>query len=63
MAGVNPVIVAYLIIEGIIVTAAVLGERHAYRQRLKMTEGHWEKTKERFKDPATGKLVDVYYNP
>jgi len=46
---------------GALVCASLVFERH-YRTRSKRTSGAWQPTDERFIDPTTGKLVDVYFN-
>ncbi|HTD36140.1 MAG TPA: hypothetical protein VK669_01405 [Candidatus Limnocylindrales bacterium] len=45
-------------------TVLVIGLLFERRYRGHVTEtGHWEKTGERFIDPASGKLVEVRYDP
>lgn len=46
-------------------TALLLGTlfEGRYRPRVHANAGGWQATGERFVDPASGKLVDVYYNP
>lgn len=50
-----------MLVIGALVIASVLFERH-YRTRP-AAGGHWETTGERFIDPASGKLMQVRYNP
>jgi hypothetical protein len=38
-------------------------ERWRYRRSLTGPEGRWLPTGERFRDPTTYRLIDVYYNP
>lgn len=54
----------WLLIVGGTITAGTLLERVVYKplQREKPGTG-WVKTAERFVDPDTGQLVDVFYNP
>ena len=47
---------------GCLLLLATLFERH-YRSKSMAATGNWQKTGERFRDPSTGKTVDVYYNP
>lgn len=53
----------YLFIEGGILVVAVLFEAWRYLPALNRGKGSWQETGERFMDPVSGKLVEVYYNP
>ena len=53
----------YLAVDGFILLLAVLLERKRYRTRVDRTQGHWQPTGERFVDPATERLMEVFYNP
>ena len=53
----------YLFIEGGILVIAVLFEPWRYLPSVNRSKGHWQATGERFVDPASGKLVEVFYNP
>lgn len=53
----------YLAINGLIVVSAVLFERQRYRARVDRSQGHWQPTGERFVDPTTARLMEVFYNP
>lgn len=53
----------YLLIEGGIVVVAVVFEPWRYLPAVNRNKGHWQATGERFMDPTSGKLVEVYYNP
>ena len=44
-------------------TAGVSFERWRYVRSLTSPEGRWLPTGERFLDPTTYRLTDVYYNP
>lgn len=57
------IVVAYLLVNGIGVTTAVLVERRGYRPRIDRDRGRWERTGERFIDPSSGHLIEVLYNP
>ncbi len=46
-----------------VVTVGVGFERWRYVRSLTSHEGRWERTGERFLDPTTYQLTDVYYNP
>ncbi len=59
-AGVS--LVVYLAVNGVIVVSAVLLERQRYHRRVDRTRGHWQPTGERFVDPTSGQLVEVFYN-
>lgn len=52
-----------LAVNGVIVVSAMLLERKRYRVRVDRTQGRWQPTGERFVDPATGRLMEVFYNP
>ena len=53
----------YLFIEGGILIIAVLFEPWRYLRPVNRNQGHWQATGERFVDPSSGKLVEVFYNP
>jgi hypothetical protein len=55
-------LVLELAVNGLIVVGAILLERKRYRVRVDRTQGHWQPTGERFVDPATGQLMEVFYN-
>jgi hypothetical protein len=46
-----------------VLTAGVAFERWRYVRSLTSPEGRWLPTGERFVDPTTYRLTDVYYNP
>lgn len=56
-------LVLYLAVNGIILVSATLLERKRYHVRVDRTQGRWQPTGERFVDPATRRLVEVFYNP
>lgn len=56
-------LILYLAVNGIIVVCAMFLERKRYRVRVDRTQGRWQPTGERFVDPATGRLMEVFYNP
>ena len=55
-------LVVYLAVNGVILVSAMLLERQRYRTRVDRTQGHWQPTGERFVDPTTGQLMEVFYN-
>ena len=55
-------LVIYLAINGLLIAGGILFERSGYRTRVNRTQGKWQPTGERFNDPTTGQVVDVYYN-
>jgi hypothetical protein len=57
------VLVIYLIVNGLLIVGGILFERRGYRSRVDRTRGKWQPTGERFMDPTTGRVVEVYYNP
>ena len=62
VAGIGLGIVIYLLLQGIVVLAALLFERGRYQPRV-TESGEWQETEERFVDPSTGQLMKVRYNP
>jgi hypothetical protein len=50
------------IIAGVVLLLGTLFEGR-YRPRVRGTASDWQATGERFVDPGSGKLVDVYYDP
>ena len=56
-------LVFYLAVNGFILVSAVLLERGRYRTRVNRTQGSWQPTGERFVDPTTERLMEVFYNP
>ena len=56
-------LVFYLAINGLVIAGAILFERSSYRSQVNRTRGIWQATGERFNDPTTGQVVEVYYNP
>ncbi len=44
-------------------TAGVAFERWRYVRSLTSREGRWQPTGERFLEPTTHRLTEVYYNP
>jgi hypothetical protein len=63
IAHVTIALVIYLAINGLIITGGILLERSSYRSNADRTQGKWQPTGERFNDPTTGQIVEVYYNP
>lgn len=56
-------LVVYLAVNGLILLSAMLFERQRYRSRVDRSQGHWQPTGERFVDPTTERLMEVFYNP
>ncbi|GHO62205.1 hypothetical protein KSC_010970 [Ktedonobacter sp. SOSP1-52] len=56
-------LVLYLAVNGFILICAMLLERQRYRTRVDRTQEHWQPTGERFIDPTSKRLMEVYYNP
>lgn len=52
----------YLLLSGGLLIGAILFERRGYRGR-RARLGDWQPTGERFVDPTTRRLVEVYYDP
>ena len=62
-AHVTTALVIYLAINGLLIAGGILFERSGYRTQVNRTQGQWQPTGERFNDPTTGQVVEVYYNP
>jgi hypothetical protein len=62
-AHVTIALVIYLAINGLIITGGILLERSSYRSNADRTQGKWQPTGERFNDPTSGQIVEVYYDP
>jgi hypothetical protein len=58
----TPWVAVYLAVNGILVVSAVLLERRRYHLRVDRTRGDWQPTGERFLDPTSGQLIEVFYN-
>ncbi|MGH8599813.1 MAG: hypothetical protein ACRET1_04060 [Burkholderiales bacterium] len=61
-------VAAYLFIIGIALAVGIPLERWRYTGsnrdgRQKGVHGDWQPTGERFMDPVSGRLLEVYYNP
>ena len=63
VAHVTTALVIYLAINGLVIIGAILFERSGYRTNADRTRGKWQPTGERFNDPTSGQIVEVYYNP
>jgi hypothetical protein len=53
----------YLAGNGFILVSAMLLERKRYHTPVDRTQGYWQSTSERFVDPTTQQLMEVFYNP
>lgn len=63
VAHVTIALVIYLAINGLIIVGGILFERSSYHSNANRTQGKWQPTGERFNDPTSGQIVEVYYNP
>lgn len=52
-----------LLVIGLLVLVGTLFERWRYRGVIERPAGEWQKTTERFLDPATGEPIEVLFNP
>lgn len=52
----------YLLLVGGAIILGTVFERWRYRNSPR-GGGHWERTGERFEDPATGETLEVHYDP
>lgn len=53
----------YLAFYGVLVVGGILFERSAYRPRIQWKRAGWRPTGERFTDPVSGVLTEVWFNP
>lgn len=51
-----------LLSSGVVVFLATAFERWRYRTARRLDGEKWERTGERFEDPASGAIVEVFYN-
>ena len=63
ITGQDVLTVLWLLVNGCVLIGAVVFERWRYRPSIDRSKGRWQPTGERFVDPSTGRLVDVFYNP
>lgn len=52
-----------LAVDGVIVMGGTIFERSRYAPKVDLRSADWRPTGERFVDPASGKLTEVYFNP
>jgi ABC-type multidrug transport system fused ATPase/permease subunit len=55
-------LVLYLAVNGLILLSAMFLERKRYHTQADRTQRYWQLTGERFVDPTTGRLMEVFYN-
>jgi ABC-type multidrug transport system fused ATPase/permease subunit len=55
-------LVVYLAVNGLILLSAMFFERKRYHSQVDRAKGYWQPTGERFVDPTTGRLTEVFYN-
>lgn len=53
----------FLFVNGLVLTLAIVYERWRYRSIVTRPEPGWQATGERFVDPETERLTEVYYDP
>jgi len=63
ITGQDVLTVLWLLVNGCVLIGAIVFERWRYRPSIDRSKGRWQPTGERFVDPGTGRLVDVFYNP
>lgn len=51
----------YMLVLGAIISLGLFLEPH-YRGRVRRSSGSWQSTGEKFVDPSTNKMVEVFYN-
>lgn len=58
-----PGVALYSAFYGVLVVGGILFERSAYRPRIQRQRAGWQPTGERFTDPVSGVLTEVWFNP
>ena len=53
----------WLLLNGVMLSAGTVFERWRYGKTSHTPPINWQRTGERFLDPHSGQLTDVYYNP
>ena len=53
----------YFAFYGVLVVGGILFERSAYRPPIHRMRAGWQRTEERFTDPVSGVLTEVWFNP
>jgi hypothetical protein len=54
---------AELVVFGVLVLIGTIFERWRYRGRVNRASRTWQATEERFRDPISGELLEVAYDP
>ena len=57
------VLVWYLVAAGGLLVVSIAIERSTYRPKVDANRGTWQMTGERFRDPASGHMMEVRFNP
>ncbi|HEU0168532.1 MAG TPA: hypothetical protein VFS62_12205 [Chloroflexota bacterium] len=57
------ILVVYLAIGGGLLVVSIAIERSTYRPKVDSSRGTWQMTGERFRDPASGRMMEVRFNP
>jgi hypothetical protein len=52
-----------VLVLGVIVLIGTLFERWRYRHIEEQSNGHWQRTDEKFIDPSTGDAIEVMFDP
>ena len=53
----------YLGIAGVLIVGSAFSIRDTSRREQDQPEGYWQLTGERFRDPATGHMMEIRHNP
>jgi len=62
LAGASQTLLVYLAVAGLLVLGSVFAWRRPGRQAGRQA-GYWQMTGERFRDPATGRTMEIRHNP
>ena len=53
----------YCAVYGLLIVGGIVLERSRYAPPVDRAHGPWQETGERFRDPTTGQMTEVRYNP
>ena len=57
------ILIIYLAVGGGVLVISIAIERSTYRPKVDLNRGSWQMTGERFRDPASGHMMEVRFNP
>ncbi len=57
------ILLIYLAVAGLLVLGSVFAWRRSAARTTDSDAGYWEMTGERFRDPSTGRMMEIRHNP